>query len=137
MFKKTTFLMVILMSLAACSAGPDIPFSELEPYWSSWKKYEMEGESGIFCKNQGEYTAVGMIRGTMNQIAFDGNGMQVPPTKPGSKIIFETDGCELAWIGGIRIKAEERLVFSVAEEGLVYSSGKGTVSFRDDRTIEY
>ncbi len=134
---RISCLLLSVPLLASCSSGPDIPFSELEPFWSSWTKYDFEGESGMFCKKQGDMVARGLIRGTMNQIAFDGRGMQVPPTKPGSKIMFETEGCELHWAGGIRIEASERLVFNVTDQGLYYVSGKGKVTFKDNHSIEY
>lgn len=137
MFLKTSYVLLFAILISSCSKSPDIPLSELEPYWSSWKKYGLEGESGMFCKKHKNLISQGVIRGTMNTVNFDANGMQVPPTKPGSKLFFETEGCELGWINGIRIEARERLVFNIAENGLFHNSGKGKIIFKDGRSIEF
>lgn len=137
MFLKICNLILLFTLLLSCSSSPDIPISELEPYWSSWKAYGFEGESGMFCKRQDNMVTRGLIKGTMNKVAFDANGMQVPPTKPGSKLFFETEDCEFVWINGIRIEAEERLVFTITEEGLYYSSGKGRITFKDNHSIKF
>lgn len=137
MLLRIFYLFPFISLLLLCSSSPDIPVSELEPYWSSWKEYDLEGESGMYCKKQGDMVVRGLLKGTMNMVHFDSNGMQVPPTKPGSKLFFETDDCEFLWINGIRIEAQERLVFTIAEEGLYYSSGKGKITFKDDHSINF
>lgn len=133
------FLIVILFSLQilSCSKKADIPFSELEPFWTSWESYNHEGESGMFCKKQNDMVVSGLARGTMNVISFDSNGMQVPPTKPGSKLFFETDRCIFVWVNGINIETQGKLVFKITKEGLFYDSGKGSIKFKNGRSMKF
>ena len=139
MFLNINYLLILIIFMFSCSKSPvpDIPVSELEPQWSSWKSYNYEGEAGMYCKKQEDMIVQGFNNGTMRFISFDANGMQVPPTKPGSKFFFETEGCELVWVNGLRIRVEEKLVFNIADEGLFYNSGKGRIVFKDGHSIEY
>lgn len=142
-FIFVTALLFVLMTVSfvkSSCAGEKafvIPFTMLEPTWSNWKKREISGTLGLYCKKQDNgLTVAGVMPSGLDSISFDGRGQPIPPTKNDSIIFFETTGCKFGWLNNIIIESEGRISFKVVDgTGLVHTSGKGSVTLPDGKKV--
>ena len=113
-----------------------IPFDQLEPTWSNWKKYGISGKLGLYWKKSDRGAVYGVMPEGLDAISFDSRGQPVPPTKDGSVIFFETDGLQYEWLNKLVIQTDGRVSFNVVEgKGLVHASGKGLCTLPDGKTV--
>lgn len=126
-----------------------IPFAVLGDAWKSWQeKNPSRGAIGYFARQSGDKVTLGWFsprplsggKTSRNTVfSFDGRGLLIGPTSPGSILAFRTGGAKLELFKGMSFEtpgSEPMYLMVMKDRGLVHIKGEGRITCPDGKTVE-